>query len=832
MRLLIDLTGAQTRSHRRGIGRYVRELTKAFLRRPEGLEIHVALSAPLETSADALLVEIGRRVPADRRHYLRLPYGTAEQAPANRWRTAAASRLFAHAIDTIAPDIVLHSSLFEGFDEDAVLPDFDRTHALHAAILYDLIPMQDPDQHLPGVLAKEWYRKRAAHLLRADAVLSISQWSAQDASARIDLDPQRVTVIGTGVDTRFAPAEADPGRRAALLSRIGIDGPYVLCSGGLDRRKNVSALLEAYARLPERLQAAYRLVITGDDPEALRTLKALSDRLGITRSRLAFVGHVDDATLIDLYRECALFVFPSLQEGFGLPALEAMACGAPVICCDVSSLPEVVGHADLLVPPGDVDALASRMRDVLDDPMRAQAMRSHGLKRAAEFSWDNVAARARAGLETSMRMRKARAATAPPLTQEAAETALLDDLARLPGRATVDDVAQVAFAIGSLRSRPAVPQWLVDVSSIASRDLGTGTHRVTRHILHEWLHMPPQDVRIVPVRLEDGHYRRADRFVAASLGVEVGGHDGIVMPHPGDVFVGLDWAPEATIAAASRLADWRRGGVATCFVAHDILPISHPAYFHPHARQLFDAWLRQVAHLSDRIACVSKTTADAIVDWLPPSGAYQFGRPPRVDAFRLGADFHSKMSVTESIRPAVREAMQQGATFLSVGTIEPRKGHGDALRICEALWRQGKAVNLVIVGRRGWAEEDLARRLRQHPRSGRALFWLEDATDDELAALYAHATALFALSEAEGFGLPLVEAAGHGLPILARPLPVFREILGAYPHYLDAEAPENWGAEVERWMGAPAARVAPIGTSWRDSAHALSELVARTRSEQ
>ncbi|MCD9124439.1 glycosyltransferase family 4 protein [Luteimonas fraxinea] len=830
MKLLIDLTGAQTRSHRRGIGRYTRELTKAFLRQSDGLDVHLALSAPLEAATDALLTELGDTVPAEQRHYLRLPYGTAEEAPTNRWRNASASRLFAHAIDTIAPDIVLHSSLFEGFDEDAVLPDFDKTRALHAAILYDVIPLQDLDQHLPGILARTWYRKRADQLLRADIVLSISQWSAQDASERLGLDQQRVTVIGTGVDARFSPSAFDSVPCAAVLSSLGIERPYVLCSGGLDRRKNVPALLEAFARMPEGLRARHQLVVTGDDREALRALNAQADRLGIDASRRVFVGHVDDATLIELYRQCALFVFPSLQEGFGLPALEAMACGAPVICSDVSSLPEVVGHPDLLVPPGDVAALSTRMAAVLDSPVRAQAMRAHGLQRATNFSWDAVATRARVGLEAAIRQRDAaegpRDATRTAPFQRDTETALLDDLAGLPGRATADDVAQAAFSVCSMRPRTSTPQWLVDVSSIAANDIGTGTHRVTRSILREWLRAPPEGVRVVPVRFADGHYRHAEHFAGTLAKAETVHRDGIVMPHPGDVFVGLDWAPEATIAAASRLADWRRGGVATCFVAHDILPISHPEYFHPHARQVFDSWLRQVAYLSDCIACVSRTTAEAISGWLPEDARYQFGRSPHVGSFALGADFSPGVAELGSIRPAVREALQRGATLLSVGTIEPRKGHADALRICQALWDRGEAANLVIVGRRGWSEDALERQLRQHPLNGTALFWLEDANDVELAALYVHATALLALSKAEGFGLPLVEAASIGLPILARPLPVFREVLGTYPHFLDADAPCSWAAAVENWLHAPTSHPAKSMMSWHESAQLLAELIA------
>jgi glycosyltransferase involved in cell wall biosynthesis len=160
-----------------------------------------------------------------------------------------------------------------------------------------------------------------------------------------------------------------------------------------------------------------------------------------------------------------------------------------------------------------------------------------------------------------------------------------------------------------------------------------------------------------------------------------------------------------------------------------------------------------------------------------------------------------------------------------VGTLEPRKGHADGLDACDALWRNGVDANLVIAGRRGWMTDALAARLKRHPERDQRLFWLEDVDDAELHALYAGSTALLALSHGEGYGLPLVEAARHGLPVFARDLPVFREVLGDYPCFLPHDM-AAWQGVLANWLAARPGRCAPpMLPDWSDSARALEAIV-------
>jgi glycosyltransferase involved in cell wall biosynthesis len=165
-----------------------------------------------------------------------------------------------------------------------------------------------------------------------------------------------------------------------------------------------------------------------------------------------------------------------------------------------------------------------------------------------------------------------------------------------------------------------------------------------------------------------------------------------------------------------------------------------------------------------------------------------------------------------------------------VGTIEPRKEHAQALSAFEILWNEGLEVNLVIVGKRGWLVEKLVERLSSHSMLGKRLFWLEGISDEYLERIYAASTCLIAASEAEGFGLPLIEAAQKKLPILARDLSVFREVAGEHAFYFQGLEPEALAEAIQTWIGlrekgkAPSSGKMPWLT-WEESARKLLEVI-------
>lgn len=212
-----------------------------------------------------------------------------------------------------------------------------------------------------------------------DHVITISEHSRQDLLQHVPLRADQVTVTPLGLDAeRFRPGD---GRR---------DGrPYVFCVAGSDPTKNVGCLVEAFAKLPETLRGRFDLLLAGDVCKRVDIRTAI-DRLGIG-AQTKLVGIVSDAELVACYQQATVFVFPSLYEGFGLPVLEAMGCGCPVICSNASSLPEVAGDAALLIDPHQSEQLARELARLLESPSLQATLSARGLARAKEFAWDRTA---------------------------------------------------------------------------------------------------------------------------------------------------------------------------------------------------------------------------------------------------------------------------------------------------------------------------------------------------------------------------------------------------------------------------------------------------------
>ncbi|HEY7033362.1 MAG TPA: glycosyltransferase family 1 protein [Thermomicrobiales bacterium] len=252
--------------------------------------------------------------------------------------------------------------------------------------VHDLAFLRWPDQ-VPARRYRYLSVGLKAATKRAARIIAVSASTKSDLVELLAVDPSRITVTHLGVDARFRPPGAE--ERRALLDRHRLVRPYLLAVGNLEPRKNLPALLRAFARLAPDIP--HDLVLIGAEGwltgEIHATLAAL--RLG---GRVRMTGFVDDDELPVWYGAADLFVYPSRYEGFGLPVVEAMACGTPVVTSNVSSLPEIGGDAALLVDPADEASIADGVRRVLTDPAFAGDLRRRGRHRAAEFTWERTAA--------------------------------------------------------------------------------------------------------------------------------------------------------------------------------------------------------------------------------------------------------------------------------------------------------------------------------------------------------------------------------------------------------------------------------------------------------
>lgn len=353
------------------------------------------------------------------------------------------------------------------------------------------------------------------------------------------------------------------------------------------------------------------------------------------------------------------------------------------------------------------------------------------------------------------------------------------------------------------------PRLYVDITELALRGGRTGVQRVTREILRALLDAPPAKYRVQPVYAPPrGTYRCA---CASSLlmdsplsseGSEVRVPDTALSGVAGDVFLGLDHAMDAVIANADQLAGMHERGVRLWFVCSDVLPVSHPEWFPPKVPAAFGAWLETIIRVAEGVACISRATESEIQQQLRRFNVPR-EKPLALVHFSLGAGLPVRSDDAAAVTPedaSVIDHLRGVTSFLMVGTLEPRKGHAQTVQAFESLWADGSDVVLVIAGFPGWMTAVLARRIRHHEEFGKRLFWFMGPDDAVLDRLYSACTALLVPSEGEGFGLPLVEAARHGLPILCRDLPAFREVAGEHAAYFSGQDPVSLATALRGWL--------------------------------
>ena len=320
---------------------------------------------------------------------------------------------------------------------------------------------------------------------------------------------------------------------------------------------------------------------------------------------------------------------------------------------------------------------------------------------------------------------------------------------------------------------PRKPRLLVDVSVIVRNDAGTGIQRVVRSV---WSHLHSRSgdgFDVVPVHAARGRgycyapvdfLSRPQKLEHVPVGVK-----------KGDRFLGLDLAAHHLPKWGAQIDVWRANGAKVHVVVYDLLPRLRPDWFPPATGARFNAWLEALIKRADQLLCISEEVAGNLHLLL---GRVSAERRPRIGRLHLSGDLAGSVP-SVGLSPEVERTLEwvrKNPTVLMVGTVEPRKAYDRAISAVEHLWASSSnAPSLLIIGRPGWKTSELQDRIRQHPEFGRRLHWLQGASDEALDHAYTAARAVLVASYAEGFGLPLAEAAMHRRWALVRDLPVFRE---------------------------------------------------------
>ena len=401
MRILIDLQGAQTGSRFRGIGRSATALAKAIIRHRGDHEVLILLNGLFEDTIDPIKNDFSSILPVERILVFSVPSPADALSAENAWRIEAAELIREWMIDALAPDVVLVTSLFEGpTDPGIVSVRRLETTTKTVVLLHDLIPFLDPGRHLAHPQAKKWYYSKIDSLRRADLLLAVSDSSRREAVDALGLDPSRIVAIHSAADERFKKANMSLADERMFLEKLGIQRNFVMFTSKIEPRKNFEGLIRAFGLLSKPVRAKHQLVLVGDHgPEAQISLRHLASAAGLAADDIVFAGHISDSELIVLYSLCSLFVFPSFHEGFGLPALEAMCCGAAVIGSNLTSIPEVIGRKDALFDPHSDQGMAALIERALTDAEFNGSLRAHALQWSKRFSWNKSARLALSAME-------------------------------------------------------------------------------------------------------------------------------------------------------------------------------------------------------------------------------------------------------------------------------------------------------------------------------------------------------------------------------------------------------------------------------------------------
>ncbi|MDR9499960.1 MAG: glycosyltransferase family 1 protein [Hydrogenovibrio sp.] len=814
MRLVVDMQGAQTGSRFRGIGRYTLSIIKALAQHPffqkRENELVLVLNGMLSDSLQDVYVALEGDVS---REQMFVWYGCSPcdaYDPDNDERRLCNVVLKEALIARLQPDAVLVTSFFEGFHDNAVTELSENFPWPVVAIFYDLIPLLRPDEYLtPGSRHEFLYMQKVGALKKAELLLAISEASRIEAIEHLGVEPHRVVNISAAMDEAFESKASVALDEIKGAEDFCINDPFILYTGASDPRKNLSRLIDAYGCLPEVLQRQYQLVIAGAMPEDNRVrFENQIKKQGVDLERVVFTGRITDEWLVKLYRSCHLFVFPSLHEGFGLPVLEAMACGAPVIGSNVTSVPEVIGWESALFDPMNVEQMAAMINRGLTDTDFRDALKVHGVRQVEKFSWERSAEAAVDALEN-------RFGVLSGVGPEGGLENFSDCFGRLKTRDLTGfsekNFIQLAYACNAAsKVGGARPQLLLDVSGVVETNAQSGIQRVVLSLLKAFFAMSEREgllVRPVYALWDATGYFYADTFCYEQLGIDTGEQerDQPLDVRPGDVFVALDLNPILMTYQLPLLKRYRDRGVKVWHVVYDLLPKRFPEFFDALVVDRFLDWLDLTSQF-DGVVCISESVASEYAQWLAHERRSEYvSRSFSIEWFHLGSDLDKACVYSGEGRSAMTLAFDQGresVRFLMVGTLEPRKAYAQALSAFEALWQKGVDVSLSIVGHSGWLVESLAKRIDNHPEKDKRLFWYDQAGDELLQGLYEQCDCLLAASYGEGFGLPLIEAAQYGLPIVARDIPVFREVAGKGAFYFDdsddslvlAEAVIHWMA--------------------------------------
>ncbi len=826
MRVVIDMQGAQTPfSSGRGVGRYTREMVKAFIRVcSKQDEIFLALNGCYEEACNSLIKEFEKLLPRDR---IKVWQWYPVQEPACLKGVAQTTPIEWYRewfLQQFRADIIWSPNFQEGFFDYnvACTAGLLKGNSLVCTTLHDVIPLIYKKDYLDGSDSRDWYYQKLKYTKQCDFVITVSKFSKEKIAELLHIPKDHIFTVYEGADKDIFYREKTG---AAPKEKI------ILYVGGADRHKNIRNLIKAFSLLSEELKRDYKLAFVGGEPKREQAqLLRVAARYGVKKSSMAFYGYVSDHDLRRLFQTCAVFVFPSYSEGFGLPVVEAMECGAPVVAANAASLPEIVGDGRFMFDPFQPEDIADKIRCILTDSRFAQDSVENGQERAALFSWQAGGEELYRVFQLKLDRESGRGCEEDACAQER----LYKEMARLcKGRGNLY-CAKAAASIQDamvLRGKRTV---YIDTSAVVTEDYVTGIQRTVNGIISNLYECFADDPKteICPVYSspEYGYFIKSAYNGKKYVKQKQVSHTEIVQFYDGDLFLMPDLAPGFIMAKETYIRALVKRGVQVYTVLYDLIPMKYPDFFSSDFVQEYEGYLQCIAQFSGVIS-ISRATMEDYTSWCSKKGV-KF--PPYFkNTFNYcGCDFTKANPTTGLVQgyEQVIKAMEAFPSFLMVSTLEPRKKQDQVLAAMERLWKKGVEANLILVGRNGWKMERFVHTLKHHEENGKRLFWLSGISDEYLNLLYQKACTVIVASLMEGYGLPMIEGAQHGKPLILRDIPVFREVAGKDAFYFTGDTAQALADALEEWLELYRKDAAPGSAgvrfvTWRQSVERLLEVV-------
>lgn len=407
MRVVLDFQACQSASRFRGIGRgsWSLMIGMAKLMRRREHEVVCLFNATLGDNVAQLQSLLLQKISGLKFATFKTPVPCVAYDPVNDWRQMASRLLREHVIASLEPDFVhIPALLADGWDDDAVGSVGELGVYVPVSLTqHDLIPLALPDLYMPPGRFQKYYEKKLIGVRKAELLLAISDYSGQEASKLLSLPENKIVNISSAAAEHFTHSDnVGPGKMDTLKKFGLVPGFLFYVPGGFDPRKNIERLLKAFSSLPNEIRKRHPLVVGSKlEPGRREALEIIARNLGLKVNEFILTDYVSDADLVHLYASCHAYVFPSLHEGFGLPVLEAMACGAAVIASNCTGIPEVVGLDEALFDPYCEISIEKKICQVIEDKDFHARLRSHAGMQSRKFSWAHSAELAVNAIEAS-----------------------------------------------------------------------------------------------------------------------------------------------------------------------------------------------------------------------------------------------------------------------------------------------------------------------------------------------------------------------------------------------------------------------------------------------